>query len=281
MIIAEKQRSIEFDGKGQVGTVVLLCDWDDIDPLPRSWLPTAGDAWITAAGQQYPLLRCVSASGERMIEQPYLGLWTAHYSTAGEITEEFFELSTEVGMEPGPELTGWVYDDTKTPVIDIPAPPVAVATVTIKMKRASVDYAVIMDSINCINDRDFLGYPAKTVLFLGATTDNQYSVVDGSLMSSAVVYKFSVKSQPHNLFWRPPMQALDVDFNPIFWQNLDDEQPFYTSEFAKVGTPVWIHETDGQSENPAGIGGWTEIVDDDSKDYFRAIDMALALDIAG
>jgi|LSQX01.2.fsa_nt_gb hypothetical protein len=281
MIIAEKERSLNFDTKGQTGTLVFQCDWDDIEPLPRDFLPRSGDPWITAAGQPYPQLRCVSASGERLAGHPGIGVWTAQFSTAGEITEDYFEVSTDYGLEAGPDITGWIYEDTETPVVDIEAPPVSVATITVKVRRESPGHDALMKTINRVNDRTFLGFDEKHLLCTGANVDNTYDISNGDMISSAVTYKFSVRDRAYNLFWRPPLQARDENWNLIFWHNISDEEPFYTEDMKKVGTPVWISDVPGMELNPAGKGGWTAIVDDDGNDYYEAVDMSFLLGISG
>lgn len=281
MIISERERSLNFDEKGQTGTLVLQCDWDDIEPLPKPFLARSGDPWITAAGQTYPLLRCVSASGERLAGHPGIGIWTAQFSTAGEITEDYFEVSLDYGLEAGPDMTGWIYKDTRTPVVDIEAPPISVATLTVKVRRESPGHDSLMSVINRLNDRTFLGFDENHLLCIGANVDNSYDIVTGGIVSSAVTYKFSVRDRAHNLFWRPPLQARDLDWNLIFWQNIDEGEPFYTDNMEKIGTPVWISEVPGNTDNPAGDGGWTEIVDKDNNDYYESVDMAFLLGISG
>jgi len=272
-------RKVEVTGKGLTGTQVWVADWFDMDPPFLSpALPKIGDIWYSDTNVPAPLLRCVRASGEQMKGNPYLGVWTAEFSTEGEVVEDFCETSLEYSLESGPEMTGYEYVDTGTPVVGEVAPPLPVGTYTVKIRQLLPPYQAVTETMNCVNDREFHGFPEGTVLFLGATLDNSIDLA-GEIISTATVYKFSIKLREHKYFWRPPLQARDVSGNLIFWQNIDDQEMFYTIDPKKVATPVWINEVPGQETNAAGIGAWSPIEDPDGKPYFEAKDLALILSI--
>lgn len=279
MIYGERtRRELHHDGKGLRGTIVYLCDWTDVDPAPVAGLPQYGEPWIDPNGVARPYLRCVSASateGSRG-ECEYV----AQFSTEGEVAEDYCEKSLDLNLEPGPELTGWNYRDTGTPVVAAIAPPIPVGTLTIKVRAAAPPNLTVMNIMNKVNDREFHGYPIGCVLFLGAAIDNSIDL-SGNVLSSAVVYKFSVKAQGHDYFWRPPLQARDIDGNLLVWQNIDAAESFYTTDQAKIGTPVWVSDVPGDESNPAGVGGWTAIEDPNGDPYFEEVDLAAELGIPG
>jgi hypothetical protein len=278
------RRELDHDGKGLTGTIVYLCDWLDVDPAPIEGLPKVGDPWIDPFGNPNPFLRCVHANAREGSGGECE--WTAQFSTQGEIAEAAYETSLEISMEPGPELTGFVWQSTGTPVIGQAAKPIPVGTLSVKMRRDLPPYDVVMETAGKVNDGEFLGIPAGCVLFLGAGADNSYDL-EGKVVSSGVVYKFSIKRQEHKYFWRPPLQGLsgpkdDPPYMPLIWHNVehDPPYPYYTTDQAKIATPVWIHETPGQSANPAGIGGWDTIEDTDEVPYYEEADFASVLDIS-
>jgi hypothetical protein len=281
-IIAERtQRRTQVTGKGLIGTQVWYADWLDMDPpYLNPDLPTIGDVWYSAENVEAPLLRCVSASGEQMPENPSIGIWTAEFSTEGEVAEGYCETSLDISLEPGPVMTGYDYYDTGTPVVDELAPPIPVGVYTIKVRQVSPPYLVVMQNMNKTNDREFHGFPIGCVLFLGAGLDNSIDL-DGNIIATAAVYKFAVKTREHKYFWRPPLQARDESGNLLYWHNIESEPLYYTTDAAKIATPVWINEVTGQEANPAGKGGWTSIEDPDGEPYFEEIDLADVLGIPG
>lgn len=269
MIYGEQPgRYLHHDGKGLSGSMVFLCDWTDVDPAPIAELPKYGDVWIDAFGQQNKFLRCVDVTAEE--DSTGKCRYTAQFSTQGE-TESYYELSVRVSCEPGPQLTGHVWVGTQTPVIDVAAPPVPVMILDLKMRRSAPPYLVLLNNVNKTNDRTFLGFERGHVLFLGADVDTSTSI-DGNIIDSRVTYHFSVRARSHKYFWRPPLQALDVDGQPLVYQNIDSEQPNYTTDESKIATPVWV-------SGDAGVGGWDVIHDDDGNAYFDEVDLATELDI--
>lgn len=283
MIYIERtQRRTEVTGKGLIGTQVWIADWDDMDPPNLNPdLPTIGDVWYSNAGVPAPLLRCVRAGGEQMAENPNLGTWTADFSTEGEVVESFCETNLDISLEPGPEMTGYNYVDTNTPVVGEIAPSIPVGIFTVKVRQTLPPYLAVMQHVGYTNDREFHGFAQGCVLFLGASLDNSVDL-EGNIISTASVYRFSIKVvREHKYFWRPPLQARDASGNLLYWHNIASEPQFYTTDPAKVGTPVWIHEIEGQETNPAGIGGWTAIEDPEGNPMFEEIDLADVLGIPG
>jgi hypothetical protein len=201
--------------------------------------------------------------------------YTAQYSTERQLGEEFYETSLDFGIEVIDCTKGYIWETTGTPVtIDIPSEE-SVSIYTIKMRAAITDYAAIWNNVGSINSKVFHGFGVGLLRFNGATTDESYDA-NGNLLSVYSVYKFTKRERDHNYFWREPLQARDIDTNPLFWQNLDASQPFYTINPAKAATPVWINEVPGQEANLAGIGDWDK--PKNGSDYrYKSCDFAAVL----
>jgi hypothetical protein len=255
----------------------FVADWADLEPAPVAALPQRGEPWICDTNEVVPYLRCVHAKAVQSRENPYLGTYTAWFSTEQQLSETFCDVSLEIGLEPGEEGTGYTWKNAGTPVVDATPPPIPVGVVSVRLRLELPPYEVVMGAAGKINDRVFLGYPVGCALFLGANADNSYDL-SGNILSAAAVYKFSVKLREHKYFWRPPLQARDASGNLIYWHNIDENEPYYTTDATKAATPVWIHETPDQETNIAGIGDWDEW-EKDAAPYHEECDFASVLGI--
>lgn len=277
MIYGERtRRQLHQDSKGLTGTRIILCDWSDVEPVTSAELPWYGDPWLCDDGITImPFLRVtqIDADEGSAGECEY----TVQYSTERELAEEWTDISLDIGLEPGDNADGWEWETAGTPVVDAMPKGAAVGRLSVRMRMDLPPYDVVMDTVDKVNDRIFLGYPAGCMLFAGARADNSYDI-DGNIISCSTIFEFLVKAREHNYFWRKPLQALDIDGNPIYWQNIDAAEPYYTTDQGKIATPVWIHETPGQGSNVAGIGDWDKMMKD-SAYYYAECDFATVLGI--
>lgn len=253
MLHGEINRRLRIDGKGMAGSISLRCDWADVDPIYNAGsigLPVYNESWPGITN-----LRCINVDMDESPDSPGLCSLTAEYSTDGNLGEEFYQMSLEYSTETLDITKGYTWENAGTPVtIDIPTV-VPVTTLRIQAKIDSPPDDLVRQAINHVNDRIFLGYAAGTMRFDGSSTDRSYDA-DGNVLSVNTTYTFTIRDRSFNEEWRPPLQARDIDGNEIIWQNIDNTQPYYTTDQAKIATPVWINQVSGQESNVAGVAGW-------------------------
>lgn len=259
-------RELRHDGKGLVGKIRYLCNWDDVEPAPIAGLPKVGDSWSVAL----PYLVCteVDAVEGEIGECEY----TAHFSTDRQLADEFYESSWDWDFEVIDCTRGYKWRDTGTTVdIDIPTV-IPVASYRLTFKRPSPPNDVIDSVMGKVNDRKFHGCATGTLRFDGCGTDESYDL-NGDLISVRTVYKFTKRQRPHNECWRDPLQACDENYVPMIFHNIDAGEPNYTEDPTLIGTPVYV-------TGDAGTGGWDEPQDAIfGAPRYESADFATALDI--
>ncbi|MCL5105665.1 MAG: hypothetical protein M1133_16355 [Armatimonadetes bacterium] len=249
MIYGERtRRELNHDEKGLTGKIVYICDWTDIDPAPIASLPKRGDAWPDNA-----YLRCVHISANEIDYN--VGEYTAYYSTERQLAEEFCEVSLDYGLETGDYTEGWTWETAGTPVTDQIPTSSPVGIYTIRVREPGPPEEKILEAMNKVNSKVFRGYAVENMRFDGASTSESYDI-NGDIIAVATTYKFTIRDRSHNQAWRKKLQALDIDGNPIVWQHIDAGEPYYTTDSAKIGTPVWVNQVTGQEAYVSGTCGW-------------------------
>lgn len=271
-IYGERPRTkLHQDGKGLTGTKVFLCDWDDVDPAPIVGLPHYDDPWSVSL----PYLRVVDIdaddNGSGLCE------YTVQYSTERQLGETFYETTLDYGLEQIDCTKGYTWETAGTPVtIDIPTL-VPVIIYTIRLRQPGPPVNDVVAAQNKINDRVFHGFTAEHMRFDGAGTEESFDS-SGNIISVQTIYKFTIRDRSHNEVWRDPLQARDIDGNLIYWQNIDEDQPFYSVDNTLVGTPVWVNQVTGHETAVAGTGDWDRpMLDDDYR--YELCDFASVLDL--
>lgn len=256
------------EGKGGVFTVTWRCDWSDIVPFKNPELPNYGDSM--PGNDYFRVVDIDCKSGNRGDAEV-----TITYSTERQLAESWCDESIRYGVEPAEDDAGWTWETTGTPVVDPLPRQRPILNISLRIREEAPPIDKVWPALYKVNDRVFRGISAGYLRFDGVSADNSYAI-DGTLISVASVYEFSVRSRPFNEAWRRPLQALDIDLNPIFWQNIDVNQPYYTTDPGKIATPVWIHQTPGQTANPAGIANWDKPIKDGDY-YYSECDFATVL----
>lgn len=212
----------------------------------RKWRVSESDVdgfinWVSRL--TYPgfsKMRCVSIEKEGLVggtvKNGYTtySQWmvTAHYSSApwlDEPPQENIEFSLET-FETGEgrtwKNTGTIMDSSMT--VQNPT-----LTRTISFVVSSIPLSAILNAVGKVNIQPFQGFPAETLLFLGATTDTAYRWESQDFVYR-VTYRFTWKRFGWNIVWRQPRQAVDDTGMPAFDDN---------------GNPQFV-------EGEAGIGGF-------------------------
>lgn len=188
----------------------------------------------------FPKLRCVSIEQEGLKGgQAQPGYYTysefiitAHYSSAPWLDEPPQE-SMEMGVETFETGEGRVWKNAGTVMESSMTIQKPTLIRNITLVQSSIPLNAILSTEGKVNASTFQGFPAGTLLFLGATTDTAYRWETGDYVYR-ITYRLSWTRYGWNIVWRQPRQALDDTGSPAF-----DE----------AGNPVFV-------EGPAGEGGW-------------------------
>lgn len=272
MIYGEKKRRYRFDGKGLVWTVELICDCSDIEPFYSPFLPKIGDAW----SPQLPYLKCVNIDVDELEERPGICRFVADFSSEGVSAEEYVQIRVEHSLRASDVTKSRTWESTGTPVLTDITTDEPVTHYIMTVRDVSAPYEKIQQAIGKINEKKFRGFAPETMRFDGADTEESYDQ-EGNLLSVTTTYSFTVLDKSHNYDWRPALIARDVDYNEIYWQCIDEDEPFYTTDPTKVGTPVYVNQLEGQSNNPAGVAGWDKAKDSNGKYKYELCDFATVL----
>lgn len=116
---------------------------------------------------------------------------------------EFITISQEGNYrwESGPGIgtpASAEYEEVPYPIAKL----VPHVEITVRVEKVtSIDFETLDGLAGKVNSEEFLGYPAETVLFLGAVTTRKRSI--GGFMPTELELKFKKKNRSWNLFYRP------------------------------------------------------------------------------
>lgn len=256
-------RRLVYDTDGLSGSIEFRLPWDEVDPVYDPFargLPRIGELW---PGMWQPQLRCQRIRLDDLGVQGGVAVCrlTAEFSTVhdmGDGITPFFRIEVDGGVDAAEAgAGGWVWESTNTTVTD-DLPLLSARSdirVTGKLYTA-IDEANYLAALGCVNDRRFLGRPEGTLRLDAYRLVPTYDV-DGTVTAFEVEFRFQHRDRDWRELWRPALQARGADGRELFWQNQDaDDTVTYTTDAEKLGLPVYVNELDGQSSNPAGVGGW-------------------------
>jgi hypothetical protein len=266
MIYGERtRRKLDWvEGKGLTGELHILCDWSDVDPTLSASLPQYGDPWTDPNGSPSTALAFLRCKSIHMQEGEIAQCeFIAEYSTQNDLTggtgdEAWFKTSCGIGKFVMPDMTGWVWYGTGTPVFQqLPDPDGAPYSVTMRVQSRPTSW--IHSAQYKVNDRVFHGAAAGSLLFMGATSDEDFGM-DGDIVAANVNYTFLYRALNHNYFWRKPVQLIDpFSYTPLFYHDILGRYG-YTSDTTLRGTPVYYPgpDADGTYNAPSGqgVGAW-------------------------
>ena len=259
----KEERTLSYDQKGTTGRRVIICDWADVDPTyDGTHLPKYGDLWPSMSAIN---LRCVSVECSRYgigggINNVGYAQVVANYSTEGDIVADFYQAEMGVGVESVECGLGWKWATAGSPLEkSLPyTMPMPTYRVTKKQVLTRAQFVAMTMNTGKINNATFHGFNAYHLRFDGFDSSENYGS-DGTLTSAITVYKFTARTIDWRYMWHEPEIVHDyVSGNPIYWQNkiaTDDNgvaMPNYTTDAAKVGTPMWISGIRGND----GVGYW-------------------------
>lgn len=249
-----ESRNLRFDTKSVTGTKKYrVYGWGDVEDYysvsSTYGIPVLGDAW----GENLPYLKCVN-----IICQETSGSFveiTCEYSADGFFDTDYMQTSLDFGMSEMDCGPGWLWESSQLPVNQDIRFQIPTGTYTIRMKPQSFNPRSVVAALNVVNASVWHGFPAETLLFLGADSSNSYSVA-GQAAGVDVTYKFSVKPFSHNYVYRKPVVKKYWDGTEMYYHNIAELQnvpPYnqaYTTNPSLVNTPVY------DTANPAGRAGW-------------------------
>ena len=128
---------------------------------------------------------------------------TVEYSSEGTYSLDFIrtELSADLtSVNIGP---GWVWQSDYAPLEENKSMTIPSGKYTVRCKVGNFNIASVLNTVNKVNSDTWHGFPAGTLLFLGANTSESFST-DGQLSSVESVYSFEYRSLPHNIEYRVP-----------------------------------------------------------------------------
>lgn len=269
--IVPGSETLEDTGNGLIIKQTIKCDTIDIIPYRNEELPWYGDVLDSNPNFWVKYVSATTTEGG-------LCYYEVTYITDKRDQNTWCEESIDIGVEPVEDDTGYTWRNAGTPVVD-PIPRTRPITIiTLDLNETLPPKTKTDPVVGCVNDRKFRGVPAGYLLFDGVKAKNAYGD-SGTIISSSSSYIFRRRYHaPWRLRWRPAEQARDATGDPIYWQNIDSTEPYYTTNPAKIATPVWVNQVPGWESLLSGTADWDEPIKD-GQGYYTECDFATVLNL--
>lgn len=106
--------------------------------------------------------------------------------------------------------------------------------ITINLVMAAMPQSIIIDRVGKVNYIPWQGYPAETLLYLGASTEARWDYQRRTYIYR-VAHKFLFRPRGHNVIWRAPRQARD-DSGALKWKDPETQcEPVFVTGRAGQG----------------------------------------------
>lgn len=229
---------IEETRQGCTAERVIICDWSE----RATYAPKIGDPWPGNTALRVTRV-AIDGLGKPSTPTPHVTWTEGEYGftkaqiTVGYSTAPYIENAPIWSWEYSGEVLetglGRTWASTGKPCESMAGVYFPTATIRAQYITSAVPQAAIIACLNKVNAATWFDFPAEQLLFEGAATDPRFDY-DRDIYFYTITYSFLFRTVSHNVVWRAPKQALNLDNTPM----VDAEgYPVYLSGTA--GTGAW------------------------------------------